>query len=81
MRSPENTAVPALVVSRTETWPGVWPIDGSKRSQGSIWCVSSTSVAWPEATIGSTLSSMQPYSSPPRSFSCFQNCHSSPGKT
>ena len=29
MRSPEKTALPALVRSRTPTWPGVCPIQGS----------------------------------------------------
>jgi hypothetical protein len=45
-----------------------------------VW-VGSTSVARPAATMGSTLSAMQPDGSRPLSASHFQNSHSSPGIT
>ena len=41
----------------------------------------STSSAWPASTIGTTLSAIQPDSSWPDSFSCFQNSHSAPAIT
>ncbi len=40
-----------------------------------------TITACPASTTGTTLSAMQPDFSRPASFSCFQNSHSSPGKT
>ena len=81
MRSPENTASPPEVVSRTQTWPGVCPGVGSNRRWRPMAKVLSTSIARPASTMGVTLSAMQPSFSAPVSLWCFQNCHSSPTKT
>ncbi len=69
------------MVSRTQTCPGVWPREGSRRRNSSTAWSSDTNTAWPASTTGTTLSAMQPYSSRPDSISYFQNCHSSPGIT
>src|SRR4030095_10119348 len=78
MRSPENTASPAVVVRRTHEWPGVWPWEGSKRRCSSTLKVSSTSRALPASITGATLSVKQPDASRPSSCSCFQNSNSEP---
>ena len=81
MRSPEKTAWPAGVVSRTATWPGVCPGVGSNARPGAIACSGPTSATRPASTTGSTLSAMQPDGSRPLSVSHFQNSHSSPCMT
>ncbi len=81
MRSPGNTACPAGVVSRTATWPGVWPGAASKARPGAIAWSGPTRSARPASTTGTTLSAMQPDGSRPLSASHFQNSHSSPGIT